>query len=252
MDKRRLIAAALAAGTAGALWAAPAAEAAFIDFEGGTDDQQIFPDTFADTNVRFVALNDHTLFFEGRGEDGVDGYLYDQGGRNDVEAPGAGSSLGNYFMRAENDVHDRTIAPGKVFSMEYDRGVLTPISGEIWDIDGERTQGTEQWVVSLYGSGGQLAEVTSPLGTDHVGGSLDGLPWSFQFDGSDAGFGSYSLTDVRRVDFAFVGDKSFGNGFGFDNFDTGAPVPLPAAAWFLITALGGLFGVRWLGGRKAA
>ena len=30
-----------------------------------------------------------------------------------------------------------------------------------------------------------------------------------------------------------------GIGLAFNNFETGAPVPLPAAAWFLITALGG-------------
>jgi hypothetical protein len=232
----------LAAATAASLAAASTAGAAVIDFEGGTDDQQIFPDTFDDTNVSFVALEGHSLYFEERGEDGTDGYLYDQGNENDVEAPGAGSSLGNYFMRAETDVSDRTIAPGRVFAMQYDKGVTTPISGEIWDIDGEDTQGTEQWIVSLYdGTGTQLAQQTSPHGVHHQSGSFDGLPWTFAFDGS----GGYSLADVRRVDFSFAGDKRFGNGFGFDNFETGAPVPLPAAAWFLITALGGLFGVRF-------
>lgn len=40
---------------------------------------------------------------------------------------------------------------------------------------------------------------------------------------------------------------------GFDVNSIGvAPVPLPAAAWFLLTALGGLFGLRWLRDRPEA
>ncbi|WP_170294754.1 VPLPA-CTERM sorting domain-containing protein [Roseospira navarrensis] len=46
--------------------------------------------------------------------------------------------------------------------------------------------------------------------------------------------------------FEVIFDQSTSNdGWGADDFTVGA-VPLPAAAWFLLTALGGLVGTRWL------
>jgi len=36
------------------------------------------------------------------------------------------------------------------------------------------------------------------------------------------------------------------DGWGLDDIKVGSAVPLPAAAWFMLTALGGLAGVRWL------
>ena len=58
------------------------------------------------------------------------------------------------------------------------------------------------------------------------------------FGGDNAGFQTYG----SRI---FVMDD-------MDvNFDV-QPVPLPAAAWFMLTALGGLFGARWVKRRGPA
>lgn len=48
-------------------------------------------------------------------------------------------------------------------------------------------------------------------------------------------------------------DNGAGDDDNHDDFAVEIAVtPLPAAAWFLITALGGLFGMRWLRGRNEA
>lgn len=226
-----------------ALGIAGSAHAAVIDFEDGTDDQEIAESTFDRFNVTFTAVENIDLFYEERGSNGIDGFLDDPAGEYDQEDEDTTASLGNYFMRTNEAVSVRDLGGGgKVFQMTYQRAPEKPISGQIWDIDGNESQGTEQWRVEAFDADNALiATVVSPLGTDNRNGSLNAEPWTFTFDGA-----GYDLASVNKLTFDFIGSKTEGIGLGFDNFQTGAPVPLPAAAWFLITALGGLFGARWL------
>lgn len=216
------------------------ASAAVIDFEGGADDQAITASTFSAQNVRFEAAEGVDLAFEKVGDDETDGFLYDADRAYDRAAENPGR-LGDTFMRTGQQVSSRDLN-GPVFSVAYDRAPTLPIGGEIWDIDGNSAQGTEQWAVQAYSSEDALiAEQISPEGTKLGAGTLDGRAWSFLFDGE-----GYDLGDIARIDFSFIGTKDRGIGLAFNNFETGAPVPLPAAAWFLITAVGGLVGARWL------
>ncbi|WP_299436170.1 VPLPA-CTERM sorting domain-containing protein [uncultured Rhodospira sp.] len=57
-----------------------------------------------------------------------------------------------------------------------------------------------------------------------------------------------AFTHLVLVDTTDSGSNSFD---GFDVDQVGV-TPLPAAAWFMLTALGGLFGSRWLKGRRGA
>jgi hypothetical protein len=223
------------------------ASAAFIDFEGGVDDQEITPSTFSDTGISFVGASGVGLFFEQTGDDETDGFFNNRERSYDEAAAGHGASLGTYFMRTGENVSSRGL-PLDVFSVEWSYRPRTPVSGQIWDIDGDPSQGTEQWAVRAYdASDVMIAEQISPLGDSFGAGSLDAKPWTFSFDGS-----GYDLTSLATLKFSFIGTKETGIGLAFDNFDSGAPVPLPAAAWFLMTAIGGLLGARWLrGGAKA-
>jgi hypothetical protein len=159
-------------------------------------------------------------------------------------------SLGNFFLRGPG-VTEPYLQGGNpsmdgdpIFSILYLTAPTGKISGEIWDIDGVTVNGTptsEKWVVTAWdsASGGTLIETQTSLEyfvNDST--SLDGAAWLFSFAANPA---------IKRLDFAFDGNKTQGVGVAFDNFETGiAPVPLPAAAWLLLSGLGGLglFGRR--------
>ncbi|WP_299444775.1 VPLPA-CTERM sorting domain-containing protein [uncultured Rhodospira sp.] len=69
-------------------------------------------------------------------------------------------------------------------------------------------------------------------------------------DTSDVGYLAVALNQkVKAIKWTYIGDTNDEAGVG-DYAVAGLTVtPLPAAAWFLLTALGGLVGTRWL--RKA-
>lgn len=88
-----------------------------------------------------------------------------------------------------------------------------------------------------------------------------------KFDGVDVDYSIGDLTADDWITATFISD-SFADGFkiaGIMNVAAGGgsaneimikagdvpPVPLPAAAWFMLTAFGGLVGSRWLKGRTA-
>ncbi|WP_299436707.1 VPLPA-CTERM sorting domain-containing protein [uncultured Rhodospira sp.] len=88
--------------------------------------------------------------------------------------------------------------------------------------------------------------------TDPLTGGTTGADWFFITDipNADAQGGAmFSVTEPFR--FLALVDTSDKQQDGFD-VDYIAVAPLPAAAWFLLTAIGGLFGGRWLKGRKGA
>jgi hypothetical protein len=120
-------------------------------------------------------------------------------------------------------------------SIVYDSAV-SAASGQIWDIDGNTSQGTEQWDVQAYDSANNLvASILSPLGSTNGAGSLDGLPWTFNLAGGE----------FSRIDFVFTGTKERGVGLGFDNFNTSSvSVPEPGSLALLTLGLLGTVAVR--------
>lgn len=158
-------------------------------------------------------------FFERSGPDVLDGYVGCLG--RDVAAPGFGPVLGGWFLRA---------TPGADYGhlvISYAGGTVSGASGEIWDIDGV-SQGTEQYRVKAYDSGGVLlATIDSPLSSQESGCAnteLDSRPWTFNF----------SLTPgIARITVDFIGSKTGGIGLAFNNFNATGEVPVSAkpATW---------------------
>jgi hypothetical protein len=77
------------------------------------------------------------------------------------------------------------------------------------------------------------------------------------FDGTNILGGSRGNGTVQFIEIAFhdndvaklvftANDSDNADGFGFDDFSTVAPIPLPAAGWMLLAGAGALFGI----GRK--
>lgn len=226
------------------LWAGTAS-AAVINFEAGfTDNTPLTPTSFAAQGVTFSTINadepELTLEVEayGSSDPTPQGFVRDQGGGRDVVDPGLEERIGNFFLRTGGDIVDRDFAGEEIFRIEYDIAPFGFISGEIWDIDGNRRQGTEQWRIDAFDAAGSLlGSVLSPLGTTTGNSSLDGDVWQFTFTDSSVG-GDIAL--VERLDFVFTGSKTTGIGLAFDNFVTGvAPMPVPATLPLLLAALGG-------------
>jgi len=231
------------------------ASSVVLDFEGGpgyapADNALVGPNTFNAFNIRFVP-GETALAFEAVGGEGltppfmggtlsnVQGFVCDTCSplAYDTARPGAGASLGNFYLRQVAGIgsglqgaFDTTNA---IFSIEY---LATPtgiVSGEIWDIDGNR-DGSEQWRVEAVHSGGTAVE-TSPVGSVNTASNpLEAAPWTFTFDAD-------TLTDIERLDFFFTGTKDQSIGVAFDNFRSGvAPIPVPAALPMLIAGVGAL------------
>jgi hypothetical protein len=239
----------LAIGLAGA-------SGALIDFEtlpGGatpTDNQTISTEyaALADGGVSFYYDGDNDGLPDADGQGGyapmyleksgpADGttdtdpqaYLYDQAGTADLIDPSETRSLGDYLLRATTDVTSR---PPFSMIIRY-TDAASAFSGEIWDIDGNTSQGTEKWTVEVYASQGDatgsslITAFDSPEGTFNTAGSLDGKAWFFSFDGAD-----YGNATVEEVRFVFSGTKTTGIGLAFDNFNSTA-VPEPATLTLL-------------------
>lgn len=219
---------AIAVGLTTTLAAASPALAGFIDFEDaasrGLSDNLTVTDQYRATDgVTFEGA-----VLEEIGENRDDAFLNDQLRQRDAETGSPKPGLGTYFLRTNSDFSGR--GPGDTFmSVLYDAPEAAA-SGEIWDIDGNRSQGTEKWDVVFSLSGGVVATVASPVGTTNGAASLDGLPWLFDFSGAA----------FDRIDFVFTGTKETGIGLAFDNFRTDTTVPVPATLGLLGLGLAGL------------
>jgi hypothetical protein len=152
----------------------------------------------------------------------------------DRPAPGYESQLGDWFLAALLD------GAGEALLVSYSVAVAVA-GGQIWDIDGNALQGTEQWrIEALDASLAVLDTILSPLGSDLGPTSLNGRPWQFVFD--------RPLQDITALRVEFVGSKTWGIGLGFESFamtpDPGPPVPEPGTALLLGAGLAGLASFR--------
>lgn len=153
--------------------------------------------------------------------------------------PTLANQLGDWFLRQQLPLDQATdIDP---FIVDYDTTeAITALSGEIWDIDGN-ANGTELWRVEVYNNAGsRIAELMSPLGTTGSGpATLNARPWVFGFS---------ELSDVDFVKISFLGSKTAGIGFAFNNFsaDTNlAAVPEPSSICLLAIGLTIVAMIRW-------
>jgi hypothetical protein len=213
----------------------------FLDFEGDAnytpiDNQVVAANTFDAYFVRFVPGQTGLAFEASGGEDDAPhGFVNDPESTLDTERADAADELGTFFLRQTDSLgsaqnFDSTNA---IFSIDYLKTATGVISGEIWDIDGNGGQGTEQWEVVASFGGSTLGTLLSPLGTTTNDGAnpFQAGPWNFSFDA-----GTFA-TGIDRLDFFFKGSKTEGIGVAFDNFKTGV-VPVPAALPMLLSGIG--------------
>jgi hypothetical protein len=247
MARTPLIGAVLATALVAGL---PASAATFINFETGYVDNQELDDpvelldsTGAPSGVKLITANANTMSIEASGQDDADpnGFVTDTLGVKDREVASAGSSLGGFFLRTTTALSGSLLPFNPVFSLLFENG-SSRVSGEIWDIDGNPSQGTESWDLLAYNAAGSLLKtLSSPVGSTIDSTSLDGKEWAF--DIADVG-------NISRLDFVFTGTKTRGIGAAIDNLEI-APVPLPASALLLLGGMGGL-AVAARSRRKAA
>lgn len=144
--------------------------------------------------------------------------------------------LGNWFLRSKDGLNYTGSTTNHVFlTVNYDNPV-SQASGQIWDIDGNTKQGTEQWLVQAFSNGTKVTNLNdlSPLGTHTGKNSLNALPWKFDLNAGDATF--------DQIQIIFKGSKTHGVGLAFDNFSPSSlvitAVPGPGALWLFVFGLG--------------
>ena len=195
-----------------------------FDFEhtpnGGTpvDDQVLAnPYSYSGGSVRFFfdvngdnkyePGTDANPVFEHVGPDDVDGFTSNVLGTEDTARQGFGDELGKFFLRTP--AGNGGSLPGPFIAEYTTINPIDALSGEIWDIDGNPREGSEQWRFDVLDRNGVvLASQLSPEGTTEGVNSLDSLPWTFHFNGlSSKGF----VEDLRLT---FIGTKTSGIAVG--------------------------------------
>jgi len=138
-------------------------------------------------------------------------FVNDVDHKDDEALPGYEAQLGTWTLRSG-------IAHASQSLLITYAGGVRDASGEIWDIDGNPEQGTEQWRIdALAVDGTVLASVLSPLGDTIDPDSLNAKPWSFDFH--------RATDDVFSLRIDFVGTKTFGLGVAFDHLYCAVPEP---------------------------
>ena len=136
---------------------------------------------------------------------------------NDVDSssekawPGYEEQLGAWTLALP------THGPGVALLVAYDVAMRL-VAGDIWDIDGNAEQGTEQWRLdALAADGSVLESILSPLGESLDADGLNAKPWHYAFDREGA--------DIWALRIDFVGSKTWGLGVAFDGFSSDVPEP---------------------------
>ncbi|WP_299441745.1 VPLPA-CTERM sorting domain-containing protein [uncultured Rhodospira sp.] len=119
----------------------------------------------------------------------------------------------------------------------------------VWDVSGLTAFDTISfWMTDVLDVAGKLSfqtttgatydtSITFPgAGGSNRNGSLFFISMSF-----DEAITSFKWSATARND-----------GWGLDDIKIGSAVPLPAAVWFMLTALGGLAGLRWMNQNRLA
>ena len=236
MNRPRIAAAAVSF----ALVAAAGASASIIDFEpdsfgnlpdgsAAVDNMSILDQYEAAFGIRFGLDADKDLtrdagdapLLELVGEDDPgNGFLNDPDGQYDFPRPEHAAELGDYFLRTEG-------LSGDLASLliEYTAGGTFEASGQIWDIDGNNNQGTEQWLVTAFDENGdEVDSMLSPLGEQNNSSvPTESAPWTWSFDVFPEG------PAIEKILIEFVGTKTQGVGLAFDNFSPRV-VPTPGSA----------------------
>lgn len=186
--------------------------------------------------------SDGIAFFSGIlekvGDNGPNGFLNDVSGNWDdpvtnTPVPPQGLGLGNWFLRSDGLITDRG-GEGVYLRIGY-VDFVTAASGQVWDIDGNSSQGSEAWAIKAYmdNNNGDYSDdqLVASISSDEYSvtgntNSLNGQPWNFSLSSGQA---------FNRLDFVFTGSKETGVGLAFDNFnyDSAAIIttPTPAAIW---------------------
>jgi len=232
----------ICAGLATAALGLGSSNAAVIDFETGPSPQMDNADvtdqfdTPAFDNVEFSSGGQPAkLEAVGGGDADPQGFLNDPINTNDVATSGT-PGLGDWFLRSRGDTGISQRGPGDSFlKIEYGSDVFEA-SGQIWDIDGNDSLGSEKWNVrALDAAGNVLAVEMSPefqKGTN--ANSLNGQPYNFTFDLPERG------DPIAEINFEFAGTKENGIGLAFDNFNSsGTSIPAPGTLALLGIGLAG-------------
>ena len=220
----------------------------------GDDDLLTVPYNFTGGSVRmFFDINGNNKFdgldvlpaFEQAGRDSINAFASAFNGVSDVPRPGYEAQLGNFFLRVPGSGSPATLPPmppGPFIAQYTSTTAIAAFSGELWDLDGN-AQGTEQWRIDVLSSvGAVLATLTSPLGSAEGVDSLDSLPWVFAFNNLPTGVDSIRVT--------FIGSKTNGAGFAFNNFSPTFAVPEPSGMVLIGIAALALVGLKLRSGRE--
>ena len=169
------------------------------------------------------------------------------GAGDDTIAPSSAAQIGSFFLTDDGLTTGGLQNPILVASYSVASSFIT---ADILDLDFSET-----FDIRFYDAttGGNLLNTISlSAGSPGTG---NGIATSIRYDHGSA--------DILRVEFEGRGNVTPAVGFfglGFDNFDSGvvlapnppSPVPLPASAWMLLAALGGIFKVSRSRSRRTA
>lgn len=221
---------------AGALLLAPGVQAGLIDTEsvGGvtpSDDQRIDND-FQSEGVIFTPGNrlsdGQSMSLRAEAAGGVRGgdtfgFVTDVRGTLVIDEgrdAAANARLGNYFMRMGDGFFEGDFDRKSPFlTMSYLVAPTSPISLEVWDLDGVQSQSSSEGVRvdAVAANGSVLASIDSGQIAVNNSQSLDGQALTYPFFAANG----LLLTDIDRLELFFTGSKLSNIGIGFDNFETG-------------------------------